>query len=72
MLPLSISMVNIVFVCINLIGTMFAMAGYAPWREADDPIERKRAPKSPPMTNTAPPQQSPIIVDSSEWTGRRR
>lgn len=69
---LTASLVNMAFVCINLIGTMVVMTnGFSPWRESDpEPYESPQASKniSRMMTQSQPERQ--IVVDSATWTGR--
>lgn len=69
---LTASMVNMAFVCINLIGVMFAATGFAPWRdsdpEPDEPAATGKQKISRMMTQGRPQRQ--IVVDSSAWTGR--
>lgn len=65
--PTAIIGVNLLFISINLIGTVFAMGGHVPWRDNDPELLQ------PPKISRLPSQRNPenrIVADSSDWTGR--
>lgn len=60
--------INLLFVCINLIGTCFATGGHVPWRDNDpEPIRPRKVGRM--MSQPNPDHQ--IVADSPDWTGRR-